>query len=231
MNTLKLKRLSDIRSIDLDEEFLGAAKPSDHLEQYSHVQVEATEEEILLDEFDSLISEQMAAGDKTETQYDAAMAVRLHQSLPMSRRQAADRNMWAWLGVLHAPDFVARRWSPKEGVRSANRFMGDRVRQTYSRLWWAAELSRDTDDYTVTEKLLSLSTFQQVNEDLFGRAFSQCREALEQFVHHIEGMKEADMQSFAMELTVIFSTRPPECMSAEELSALFSTVKSSIVKT
>ena len=180
MTNNKLKRLADLKSIELDDEFLGSSKPSNLRERYSHIQVEAAEEEILLNDFDSMMADLLSSDFETPTQLDGMMAVKLHKALPISRRQAADPNMWAWLGVLYAPDLVALRWPPKDedSLRSTNRFMGDRVRQTYARLWWAAELSRVLTDYSLTEKLLSLSMFQQVNEDLFGRAFSQSRQTL-----------------------------------------------------
>ena len=210
---------------------MSSSKPSELRGRYSHIQVEAAEEEILLNDFDSMMDD-LGVRILKPPQLDGMMAVKLHKALPISRRQAADPNMWAWLGVLYAPDLVALRWPPKDedSLRTANRFMGDRVRQTYARLWWAAELSRVLTDYTLTEKLLSLSMFQQVNEDLFGRAFSQSRQTLEQFVRHIDGLKESQIRKFAVELTVVFSTRPPECMSDQELSSLFSKVKDSIVR-
>lgn len=231
MMTNKLMRISDIKVLELDEEFLSLSRPSDILKKFAHIPIEEAEENVSLDAFDSLIAKLLAANVDADMELDAMMVVELHKALPISRRQATDQNMWAWLGVMHSPDFVARRWptDQKSGFRSVHRFMGQPKRQTFSRMWWAAELSRSQNDYSLTNKMFSLPDFQQVYEDLFGRRFSHHRETLELFVDHVDGMKRSKMQQFAIELGVIFSTRPPDCMTSTELSSLLSEVKASVM--
>ena len=232
MMTNKLMRISDLKVLELDEEFLSLSRPSDMLKKFAHIPIEETEYDVSLDAFDALIAKLLEANVDAETELDAMMAEELHKALSISRRQATDQNMWAWLGVMYAPDFVARRWptDQKTGIRSLHRFMGQPKRQTFSRIWWAAELSRDKDDYSLTNKIFSLPDFQQVYEDLFGRRFSHHRETLELFVDCVDGMKRAKMQQFAIELGVVFSTRPPDCMTSTELSLLLGEVKESILK-
>ena len=231
MMTNKLMRISDLKVLELDEEFLSLSRPSDMLKKFAHIPIEETEYDVSLDAFDALIAKLLEANVDAETELDAMMAEELHKALPISEGKRRTRICGFGLGD-HAPDFVARRWptNQKTGIRSLHRFMGQPKRQTFSRLWWAAELSRDKDDYSLTNKIFSLPDFQQVYEDLFGRRFSHHRETLELFVDYVDGMKRAKMQQFAIELGVVFSTRPPDCMTSDELSLLLGEVKKSILE-
>ncbi|WP_121714473.1 DUF6339 family protein [Streptomyces sp. E5N91] len=87
------------------------------------------------------------------TDADGWLAPRLHATLRLTRREAADGRFWTHLGLAVAPDYVAwrhRPTSPKEGkaprINSA-RFKGAPDRQCFSRLWWAAEMFRNGEDY------------------------------------------------------------------------------------
>ena len=79
MKNNKLKRLADLKSLELDEEFLSSSKPSELRGRYSHIQVEAAEEEILLNDFDSMMDDLLSSDFETPTQLDGMMAVKLHK--------------------------------------------------------------------------------------------------------------------------------------------------------
>ena len=64
------------------------------------------------------------------------------------------------------------------------------VRHAFARLWWAAELTVDGDDYRLTEKLLAMRGFQDAYEGFFGREFSHYRPALEAAIEVLESRKE-----------------------------------------
>ncbi len=84
---------------------------------------------------------------------DAWLAPRLHATLRMTRREAADTGLWNFLALVVAPDYVLwrHRGNTKEGERAtADRFVGVHYKQTFARLWWAAEIFRDGDDYEPT---------------------------------------------------------------------------------
>ncbi|MBB6345245.1 hypothetical protein FHU36_001754 [Nonomuraea muscovyensis] len=87
------------------------------------------------------------------TQADAWLAPRLHAALRLTRAEAADPGLWAYLAMRVASDYVVWRHpgrNPKHGqVRSINkaRFVGPFDTQAFARLWWAAELFRDGPDY------------------------------------------------------------------------------------
>ncbi|MEU8920047.1 DUF6339 family protein [Kitasatospora sp. NPDC048545] len=86
------------------------------------------------------------------TQADAWLAPRLHASLRLTRREAADPGFWNYLALGVAPDYVVWRHlgEPKDGKPAkvaAERFRGQYHKQAFARLWWVAELFRDGADY------------------------------------------------------------------------------------
>lgn len=92
------------------------------------------------------------------TAADAWLAPRLHATLRLSRREAADRRLWNYLALGVAPDYVVWRHmkEPRKGEASrvaATRFRGASDTQTFARLWWAAELFRNGPDYSPVVKV------------------------------------------------------------------------------
>jgi hypothetical protein len=88
---------------------------------------------------------------------DAWLAPRLHATLRLTRREAADKRLWNHLALAVAPDYVAWRHlseptekKPERRI-AAERFRGPADRQCFSRLWWAAELFRNGSDYKPVE--------------------------------------------------------------------------------
>lgn len=84
---------------------------------------------------------------------DAWLAPRLHATLRITRREAADAQLWNHLALRVAPDYVQWRHRSKAAhggavaAVQAARYSGPFHTQTFSRLWWAAELFRDGSDY------------------------------------------------------------------------------------
>ncbi|WP_405838433.1 DUF6339 family protein [Streptomyces platensis] len=87
------------------------------------------------------------------TAADAWLAPRLHATLRLSRREAADAGLWSYLALGVAPDYVVWRHRPEPKADEAprgvarKRFLGPHHTQAFARLWWAAELFRDGADY------------------------------------------------------------------------------------
>lgn len=84
---------------------------------------------------------------------DAWLAPRIHTTLRITRREAADAQLWNHVALRIAPDYVQwrHRSKPAHGgvvpkVQAA-RYSGPFYTQTFARLWWAAELFRDGSDY------------------------------------------------------------------------------------
>lgn len=90
---------------------------------------------------------------KRPTAADAWLAPRLHETLRLTRREAAEKELWTYLALGVAPDYVVWRHMPEPKVGVArgrvarDRFLGAHYKQTFARLWWAAELFRDGPDY------------------------------------------------------------------------------------
>lgn len=92
--------------------------------------------------------------DLSPTAADAWLAPRLHATLRMTRREAADAALWNHLALRLAPHYVQWRHRPrrahqegKAALVTSGRYTGPFHTQAFSRLWWAAELFRDGADY------------------------------------------------------------------------------------
>ncbi|MEU7020309.1 DUF6339 family protein [Streptomyces sp. NPDC046203] len=87
------------------------------------------------------------------TAADAWLAPRLHETLRLTRREAAEKGFWTYLALGVAPDYVVWRHLPDpkaDGSPRAvarDRFIGPHYKQAFARLWWTAELFRDGLDY------------------------------------------------------------------------------------
>jgi hypothetical protein len=77
---------------------------------------------------------------------DRWLAPRLHYALRLSRAEAGDRQLWAWLATRYTA-YIRWRWTGKESVNEA-RWSGPVHKQALMRLWWGAELFRNGSDYT-----------------------------------------------------------------------------------
>lgn len=91
--------------------------------------------------------------DERPTAADAWLAPRLHETLRLTRREAADKGLWTYMALGAAPDYVVWRHLAEpttggsRGRVARERFVGPHYKQTFARLWWAAELFRDGSDY------------------------------------------------------------------------------------
>ncbi|MET9292722.1 DUF6339 family protein [Streptomyces sp. NPDC003077] len=103
-------------------------------------------------ELRALIEEAMErfAGERT-TLSDSWLAPRLHSTLRLTRVEATETALWNFISLRVGPDYVRWRWGrEKDGavvVGQSARFSGRWDIQAFSRLWWAAELFRDGDNY------------------------------------------------------------------------------------
>ncbi|MFI0718470.1 DUF6339 family protein [Streptomyces sp. NPDC021224] len=105
-----------------------------------------------------LLDQAMARFASSRTDADAWLAPRLHATLRLTRSEAADKDLWAYLAMVVAPDYVLWRHLPAgdddarpASVVQASRFVGGNSVQAFARLWWAAEMCRDGADYRPVE--------------------------------------------------------------------------------
>jgi len=109
-----------------------------------------------LDAVRTVIEEAMRRFNRTQgTDADVWLAPRLHYSLRLTRREAARRDIWRWLGVVFVPTYVRWRFGSPDGESSdpeaaapRERFDGPDYKHAIGRLWWMAELFRDGPDYS-----------------------------------------------------------------------------------
>ena len=105
----------------------------------------------------SLVEDAMFEFREDRTRADAWLAPRLHATLRLTRREAADKRLWNHIALAVAPDYVAWRHLSEPTAKrperriAPERFRGPADRQCFSRLWWAAELFRNGPDYAPVE--------------------------------------------------------------------------------
>ncbi|MFF5635059.1 DUF6339 family protein [Streptomyces sp. NPDC012825] len=100
----------------------------------------------------SLLEDAMHEFGGSKTRADGWLAPRLHATLRLTRREAADRRLWTHFALAVAPDYVAwRHASTSTSKINSERFKGAPDRQCFSRLWWAAEMFRNGSDYSPVE--------------------------------------------------------------------------------
>lgn len=137
----------------LTKEFLHGER-----ERWSEQEVQdvvvALERQVPVDAFINDISHRVP---RQRADADGDIAVAIHQSLPLHRREAADVGVWRYLAIVVAPEFIRGRWSVEENT-FPSRFWSPGTRPDsnyYSRLWWIAELTAGVDlEYDRTRKVL-----------------------------------------------------------------------------
>lgn len=94
-------------------------------------------------------------------EFDLQLAALLHAEMGMVPAEAASRDVWAFLAVVVLPDVAFWRY-PRPPM---DRVLGtDLTRHVFGRLWWRAQLVRDSDDpqpYGAL-KILGEAAFDQI---------------------------------------------------------------------
>lgn len=93
---------------------------------------------------------------------DAWLGPRVHATLRLTRREAAEKRIWEYLNIVEFPDYVRWRWGNDERPVyevARDRFIGEDSKNALGRLWWAAEMTRNGKSYELTEIALGISRF------------------------------------------------------------------------
>ncbi|HZV06228.1 MAG TPA: DUF6339 family protein [Gemmataceae bacterium] len=93
---------------------------------------------------------------------DPWLGPRVHATVRLTRREAADKRVWEYLTVVEFPHYVRWRWAKidnPEKVVPQDRFLGEDSKNALARLWWASELTRNGSDYKRSEIALGISRF------------------------------------------------------------------------
>ena len=116
------------------------------------------------------ITEVIGRTDVSPNKTDGEFAESLHKTLAMSRRSAVMLPVWHYLTCLAYPDYVRFRWTSSGGQVSKERFLGGLKRNAFSRLWWAAEILHEGEDYSLVKACFAE---QDLYETVFGRSLSK----------------------------------------------------------
>jgi hypothetical protein len=115
--------------------------------------------------------------------FDAENAVIIHKALNLTISQAIDERLWSYLTHVTFWEYMRKRWdiskleNPK-GVILERYFLsggGDKrfTRNGIARLWWAAEITKDTNRSDPYELTKILFTTQDIAQNLLERSFSR----------------------------------------------------------
>jgi hypothetical protein len=105
----------------------------------------------LREELETIVEEY----DKNDHNIDAAAARYVREYIDISRRTAARTGLWHWLTVCQFPNFVYHRWPSADDEEKFLDGGTDIYSNAIHQLWWGAELTRDGNDYSVTEEMFS----------------------------------------------------------------------------
>lgn len=152
----ELMRLSSDARVELTEDFLQGEQeylPEDDIDGYVTPTGLYADMDWLSDRLNEIIDE----FDEYDGSMDRKAAPAVHQAVDISRREAADSGIWHDLAIRQFPEFVRHRWKYGGTQAMKKKFWTygvplDSVSNTFERLWWIAELTRDGDDYTYTRR-------------------------------------------------------------------------------
>lgn len=169
--------------------------------------VEEVERDVSLTEpegtVENLIERTEARGDKI----DRMAAPEIHQALDLTRREAADMGIWRYLSIVCFPEFVRHRWGYSSRSEMRRRFVGSNQwnSNTFSRLWWAAELTYDESrGYELTRKAFtSQHVARSAFERLFGHHHDTAAAFIEVFHDDQQEVVEEAVKRFNRRLTTV----------------------------
>lgn len=179
---------------------------------------------VSLDAVGAVLSEAIERFVPFEVAIDGFLSPRLHRALKLTTREAADPGLFRFLAMVAFPRSVRHRWLATSFTQARARFWQQGARpdsNAFSRWWWIAELSRDGDDYTMTERVFS-------NSSLCTNVFIRSTSGARAFVHAcVEVLADAEgplIEATMKDFQRLLGTVPVEAMSrvdiANELRAL-----------
>lgn len=109
-----------------------------------------------------VVEEAMKKFENDPPKSDPWLGPRVHATLRLTRREAADKRIWEYLTVVEFPHYVRWRWERIDNpdkVVPQDRFLGEDSKNALAKLWWATELTRNGSDYKRSEIALGISRF------------------------------------------------------------------------
>jgi hypothetical protein len=151
---------------------------------------------ISLSNLDKIISDATNKYEPFNDKVDAYLAPLIHKELQLTKREAADRDIWSYLTCVKYPHFVFHRWQPHKGIVSRNRFI-DRRRNTFGRLWVTADIVHEGNDYSLVEEFFSHKEAQDKINAFFDRKIGWTKHAAKVLINTL---KDQDRHSYGIVL-------------------------------
>jgi Family of unknown function (DUF6339) len=155
-----LKGLNPVARPLVTEEFRRGDQPT--IDAGSCVEDLGLGRDVTLAPLRRMVEAAMARFQHDPPKSDPWLGPRVHATLRLTRREAADKRIWEYLTVIEFPDYIRWRWTKDdaaEKVAPQDRFLGEDSKNAFARLWWAAELTRNGKDYGRTQIALGISRF------------------------------------------------------------------------
>ena len=169
--------------------------------------VQEIERDISLTELDEAIERLIQTTEPQGNEIDRIAAPAIHEALPLTRREAADMGVWRYLSIVRYPEFVRHRWGYSSLNEMRRRFVGSNEwnSNTFSRLWWAAELTYDESrEYDLTRKAFSSQhVARSAFERLFGHHHDAAAAFIDVFYDDSQGVVEEAVKRFNQRLTTV----------------------------
>lgn len=169
-----------------------------------------------VDLLSDLLKEGVERHDNDISALDQWLAPRVHNVVRVPRRIASDRRFWAWIAMDAGLGYIRHRWrNERSGSFKPFRFTGPHLRNGISRLWWAAELSRNGRDYSPVLLVLRGVRVAQFALEL---KYSWYRPAVIAFAEVCKDrlLNDALMQSLSVRVNAYLGVRPVELVGLDE---------------
>ena len=200
---MELARLKADAKELLTEEFLRGDTPQ--LKVDSSQYVEPIEQVVHLTAFTTCVDQAIAETKANSPNVDSWLAPRLHKSLPLRRREAADAGVWRYVAVVVRPQFVRHRWGGSPSMLFSHFWnVSARPRRednAFARLWWIAELTRDESGYARTEAALQ-SRFNMLFKSQLGHYGPAVRACIDELQHIPQSQCDQIIKDVNRELTL-----------------------------
>ncbi len=190
--------------------------PAATVEPYLDECVEAVD----LDDLDLVLDEIITTTERHDPIIERRAAAAVHRALPLSRREASNPGVWRFLAVAHRPDLVRHRWAIEGWSTTRSRYWAPGMRHdsnVFSRLWWIAELTRDGDDYALTDRVFARQT---VAIQIFIRRYAWHRPAVVALLDELDEAPPRAVEHITRDLLGALGTLVLEAMSPVELRSL-----------
>lgn len=200
--------------------------PNGRIEQY----IEPLEKDYELKELDDFLTKLMGNYEQYDVELDRELGPKIHQLLPLTRREAADPGLWHYLTVVFRPDFVRYRWEFNNYSFMKKRFLGSVNSwdsNTFSRLWWGAELTQNGEhrSYKTTKELFEKQTLARA---LLTRQYSWYKPLNSAFVAILKGEKETVYEEVAKRLNKTLATVKLETLDKDQLGFMIGKIKKEV---